>query len=84
MSGPGAEAWLDQLLAARLPRVGRIRLAPMLGRSGRLMGDLTVTRLDDDRFWLTGSYYLQDWHMRWFREPAARRPASRCATSPTT
>jgi len=23
--------------------------------------------LDDDRFWLTGSYYLQDWHQRWFR-----------------
>ena len=23
------------------------------------MGDLTVARLDEDRFWLTGSYYLQ-------------------------
>jgi len=31
------------------------------------MGDLTVARLGDDRFWLTGSYYLQDWHLRWFR-----------------
>ncbi len=67
VTGPGAEAWLDHLLAARIPAVGRIRLAPMLGPSGRLMGDLTVTRLDDDRFWLTGSYYLQDWHLRWFR-----------------
>jgi dimethylglycine dehydrogenase len=67
VTGPGAAAWLDHLLAARLPSVGRIRLAPMLGRSGRLMGDLTATRLDQDRFWLTGSYYLQDWHMRWFR-----------------
>jgi len=38
-----------------------------------LMGDLSVTRLDADRFWLTGSYYLQAWHMRWFdrhRPPA--------------
>ncbi len=67
VSGPGAEAWLDHLLAARIPEVGRIRLAPMLGPSGKLMGDLTVTRLAEDRFWLTGSYYLQDWHMRWFR-----------------
>ncbi len=67
VAGPGAEAWLDHLLAARIPAVGRIRLAPMLGRSGRLMGDLTVTRLAEDRFWLTGSYYLQDWHLRWFR-----------------
>jgi dimethylglycine dehydrogenase len=38
----------------------------MLGRGGRLMGDLTVTSLAADRFWLTGSYYLQDWHSRWF------------------
>jgi dimethylglycine dehydrogenase len=31
------------------------------------MGDLSVSRLDEQRFWLTGSYYLQAWHMRWFR-----------------
>jgi len=67
VTGPGAAGWLDHLLSARIPAVGRIRLAPMLGRSGRLMGDLTVTRLAEDRFWLTGSYYLQDWHLRWFR-----------------
>jgi len=67
VGGPGAEAWLDHLLSSRIPAVGRIRLAPMLGEAGRLMGDLTVTRLADDRFWLTGSYYLQDWHLRWFR-----------------
>ena len=65
--GPGAEAWLDHLLAARIPGLGEIRLAPMLNDAGRLMGDLTVARLGDDRFWLTGSYYLQDWHLRWFR-----------------
>lgn len=68
VAGPGAEAWLDHLLASRLPEVGRIRLAPMLNERGRLMGDLSVTRLGDDRFWLTGSYYLQDWHQRWFRQ----------------
>ncbi len=66
VSGPGAEAWLDHLLAGRMPAVGRLRLAPMLNEAGRLMGDLSVTRLDEERFWLTGSYYLQDWHMRWF------------------
>jgi dimethylglycine dehydrogenase len=32
------------------------------------MGDLSVSRLSEDRFWLTGSYYLQDWHLRWFRQ----------------
>jgi dimethylglycine dehydrogenase len=68
ITGPKAEAWLDHLLANRLPPVGRIRLAPMLAPSGKLMGDLTVTRLAADRFWLVGSYYLQEWHQRWFRE----------------
>ncbi len=65
--GSSAEAWLDHLVASRIPDVGQIRLAPMLSPAGRLMGDLTVARLADDRFWLTGSYYLQDWHLRWFR-----------------
>ena len=67
VSGPGAEAWLDHVLAGQLPGLGRIRLAPMLAPSGKLMGDLSVTRLAPDRFWLTGSYYLQAWHLRWFR-----------------
>ena len=73
VTGPDAETWLDHLLACRIPAVGNIRLAPMLNEAGRLMGDLTVARLDQDRFWLTGSYYLQDWHQRWFRQhlPAA-------------
>jgi len=66
VGGGGAAAWLDRLLAAPIPAVGRIRLTPMLNHRGRLMGDLTVARLGEDRFWLTGSYYLQDWHMRWF------------------
>jgi dimethylglycine dehydrogenase len=68
VSGPGAAAWLDRLLACRLPAVGRVRLAPMLGHGGKLMGDLTVSRLAADRFWLIGSYYLQEWHGRWFRD----------------
>ena len=68
VSGPLAASWLDGLLANRLPPVGRLRLAPMLAPSGKLMGDLTVTRLAPDRFWLVGSYSLQEWHLRWFRD----------------
>jgi dimethylglycine dehydrogenase len=73
VTGPGARVWLDGLLASALPDPGRIRLAPMLGETGRLMGDLSVTCLAEDRFWLTGSYYLQPWHLRWFN---AHRPES--------
>ena len=72
VAGPGAESWLDHLLASRLPSLGRMRLAPMLGPNGKLLGDLTVTRLADDRFWLICSYYLQEWHLRWFRSHLPR------------
>ncbi len=64
--GTGAREFLDRLLACRLPSRGRIRLAPMLGRSGTLMGDLTVFNWNDETFWLMGSYYLRAWHGRWF------------------
>jgi dimethylglycine dehydrogenase len=67
-SGSGAEKYLDQLLAGRLPDVGRVRLTPMLAPSGRLMGDLTTMRLGPERFLVFGSGYLQAWHLRWFRE----------------
>ena len=68
VSGPRATAWLDGLLASKLPAIGRVRLAPMLAQSGKLMGDLTVSRLAEDRYWLIGSYYLQAWHGRWFHD----------------
>lgn len=66
VSGPDARAWLDRLLACRIPARGRARLAPMLSDSGRLMGDLTVFNWDDETWWIMGSYYLRQWHMRWF------------------
>ncbi len=68
VTGPGSAEWLDTLLACRLPKVGGMRLAPMLTPRGRLAGDLTVMRLAENRFWLMGSYYLQAWHMRWFND----------------
>jgi dimethylglycine dehydrogenase len=68
VTGPRAAEALDNLLAGRLPAVGRIRLTPMLAHSGRLMGDLTTARLAEDHFRISGSGYLQAWHMRWFDE----------------
>src|SRR5262249_18396766 len=66
--GPGARDWLDHLLAAKVPPEGRARLAPMLSPSGRLMGDLTLFNWGGERYWLMGSYYLRQWHMRWFSD----------------
>ena len=66
VSGPGAEKWLDRIMASKLPAPGRARLAPMLSEEGRLKGDLTVFNWGDGTWWIMGSYYLREWHMRWF------------------
>ena len=68
VTGPNARAWLDRIMASKLPNAGRARLAPMLSESGRLKGDLTVLNWGDGRFWIMGSYYLRAWHKRWFRD----------------
>jgi dimethylglycine dehydrogenase len=66
VSGPDAEAFLDRVLACRLPKPGRTRLAPILSASGRLLGDLLVAQFEPGQFMLTGSGSMQDIHMRWF------------------
>jgi dimethylglycine dehydrogenase len=68
VAGPGAEAWLDRLLAGRLPEQGRVALSPMLSANGRLMGDLTVSRLGPERFMIVGSGAAERFHQRWFAE----------------
>lgn len=68
VSGEGAEAWLDHMMASKLPSPGRARLAPMLTPDGRMKGDLTVFNWGDGTWWIMGSYYLREWHMRWFHD----------------
>ncbi|MDE0664970.1 MAG: FAD-dependent oxidoreductase [Acidimicrobiaceae bacterium] len=45
VSGPGARAWLNRLLAGRIPVPGRMALTPMTNPAGNLVGDLTVACL---------------------------------------
>ncbi|MBI1775639.1 MAG: GcvT family protein [Proteobacteria bacterium] len=66
VTGPKAGAWLDHVLASRIPAPGRAALAPMLSPSGKLKGDLSVFNWGDGNYWIMGSYYLRQWHMRWF------------------
>ncbi|MEM7326479.1 MAG: FAD-dependent oxidoreductase, partial [Actinomycetota bacterium] len=43
--GPGARAYLDRLITNRMPKPGRMVLAPMTNHNGKLIGDLTVACL---------------------------------------
>ncbi len=67
-TGPGARKFLDYILAANIPRLGRIVLAPMLTHKGKLYGDLTVACLKKNKFMLFGSGAAQEMHRRWFEK----------------
>ena len=68
VTGSKAEEWLNKVFSCKLPKVGKASLAPMLSQSGKLKGDLTIFNWGDGCWWIMGSYYLRNWHMRWFSE----------------
>ena len=71
--GQGADAWLDRLLACKLPAPGRMTLAPMLKEDGKLIGDFTLANLGTDQagraeWFIAGSGVAEQYHMRWFEK----------------
>ncbi len=68
ITGPNARAWLDRIMAGRIPKEGRLSLTPMLSPKGRLIGDFTVSCLGAEEFQLTASYGSQAYHTRWFEQ----------------
>ena len=65
-TGKGAKAFLNKVLAGRIPSPGRVNLTPMLLESGKLNGDLTVACIDEETYYLFGSSVAQNMHLRWF------------------
>jgi dimethylglycine dehydrogenase len=70
VTGPNARAWLDRIMAGRVPQPGRLSLTPMLSEKGQLIGDFTISCLGADEFQLTASYGAQAYHSRWFQQHA--------------
>lgn len=68
VAGTGAEEFLNRLMTNRMPKTGRIVLTPMLNEFGKLIGDFTIAKADDDRFIVWGSSAAQKYHMRWFEK----------------
>ncbi|KKJ76704.1 glycine cleavage system protein T [Kiloniella litopenaei] len=66
ITGKGARDWLDVIMAGRIPKPGRLALNPMLSHKGKLIGDFTVSCLNDHEFMVTASFGMQAAHMRWF------------------
>jgi dimethylglycine dehydrogenase len=56
ISGPGAEAWLDTIVANRLPKkIGRISLCHALNKAGGVRSEFTIMREAPDSFYLVSA-----------------------------
>lgn len=63
ISGPGAEAWLDQLLTNAVPKkVGRVTLSYLLTDKGGVRCEFTVYKMAQQRYYLVsaGAYERHD------------------------
>ncbi|MBO9450399.1 GcvT family protein [Tropicibacter sp. R16_0] len=67
IKGPGAQEWLDKLVANRVPsEVGRSCLTPLIGVRGGIAGDFTITKVADDEYMMVGSGMAERYHQRFF------------------
>src|ERR1700729_3557554 len=66
VKGPAAADWLSEVMANRVPAVGRIALTPMLNERGKLIGDFTMCRVAPEHFLLIGTYAAETYYQRWF------------------
>ena len=54
--GPGAEAWLDGLVANKVPvKVGRMALCHALTKRGGIRSEFTITKLGPDEFYVVSA-----------------------------
>src|SRR5580658_8946570 len=66
VTGRGARAWLERVFASRIPNPKRLGLAPMLNAAGRIVGDVSIACLEQDRYLIVGSGFAEEFHLRWF------------------
>ena len=63
IKGPGSAKWLENMIAGNLPKIGKVGLIYFASEQGRVLTEMTATRIDEDHFWLltgAGAY----WHDR--------------------
>ena len=63
LAGSGAAAWLDRLIATRVPRTGRCGLGYFLSPKGGVLAEASIAALAEDRFWVMSGAGAE-WHDR--------------------
>ena len=83
VSGPGAEAFLDRLVANRLPKkIGRIQLCHACTKNGGVAAEWTITRLGAESFYIVSAAAANrhDWDILVKNAPADGSVALRDVT----
>ena len=71
VSGPDALAFLRKVVASPLPELHRSVPGLMLSATGRMIGDLSLSRTADHRYFVTAPTFVQALYMRWFEQHVA-------------
>jgi len=67
VTGPGATAWLDRMVAGTVPRPGRTALNYFCAPNGGIVTEMTVTSLAADRYWLISAAAGERHDEHWLR-----------------
>ena len=68
VTGKNASAFLNKVMANKLPSIGKMVLSPMLNEAGKLIGDFTIGRLKENHYILIGTYAAEVFYQRWFEQ----------------
>lgn len=68
ITGPGAFAWLDQMVCSRIPkRNGKLGLGYLLNHQGNIKTEATLAKLDDETFWYGSAAAAEIHDMDWLQ-----------------
>ena len=68
VTGPGAAAWLDHMIAGTVPRPGRTALNYFCAPGGGIVTEMTLTGFAPDRYWLISAAAGERHDEHWLRE----------------
>jgi dimethylglycine dehydrogenase len=68
VTGPGATAWLDHMVAGTVPRPGRTALNYFCAPSGGIVTEMTLTGFAPERYWLISAAAGERHDEHWLRE----------------
>ncbi len=68
VSGPGANAWLNHMVAGTVPRPGRTALNYFCAPNGGIVTEMTITALAPEQYWLISAAAGERHDEHWLRE----------------